>query len=163
MRKIRIIYFLYLIVITVVGCINWFSGASEPANITVFYADRQMMRLVPVSYNIETAKPQKQCDKIIEELTYDRGYNSNIRRLIPEEAVTVKVKDEVATVNIITEYFKDAEINRNYEMLIVYQLVNSVASVEGVSRVEFLIDGIRQKNFMGYIDMREVFIPDYYV
>lgn len=146
-----------------VGCINWFSGAFEPANITVFYADRQMMRLVPVSYNIETAKPQKQCDKIIEELTYDRGYNSNIRRLIPEEAVTVKVKDEVATVNITTEYFKDAEINRNYEMLIVYQLVNSVTSVEGVSRVEFLIDGIRQKNFMGFIDMREAFIPDYYV
>ena len=163
MKKIRIIYLLYLIVITVAGFLIRFYPRPEPAAITVYYVDRQMMRLVPVSYNIGHAAPDKQCERIIEELTYDRGYDSNIRRLIPKQAVSVKVKDSVATVNINTEFFQHSEKNRNFETLIIYQLVNSVASVEGVSRVEFLIDGKRQKDFMGFIDMRESFIPDYYV
>lgn len=163
MKKIRIIYLVYLIIITTVGFVIRFYPNHSPAAVTVYYVDRQMMRLVPVSYNIENSSPRKQCNRIIEELTYDRGYYSNIRRMIPEDAVSVKVKDGVATVNIRTEFFADTEKSRNFETLIVYQLVNSVASVEGVSRVEFLIDGTRQRDFMGFIDMREAFVPDYYV
>jgi len=29
--------------------------------------------------------------------------------------------------------------------------------------VRFTIDGKRQKDFKGYIDMRETFIPDYFI
>ena len=163
LKKLRIIYLFYLIVITLAGCVKEFNTVAEPANITVYYADRQMLKLVPVSYNIEPCRVEKQCRKIIEELTYDRGYNSNIRQMLPEDSVNVRIKDGIVTVNLRSEYFDKTDKNRRFEELIVYQLVNSLSSVEGVSRVEFLIDGKKEKDFFGFIDMREAFIPDYYV
>ena len=163
LKKLRIIYLFYLIVITLAGCVKEFNTVTEPANITVYYADRQMLKLVPVSYNIEPCKTENQCRRIIEELTYDRGYNSNIRQMIPEDSVNVRIKDGIVTVNLRSEYFDKTDKNRRFEELIVYQLVNSLSSVEGVSRVEFLIDGKKEKDFFGFIDMREAFIPDYYV
>lgn len=163
MKQLRIIYLFYLIVITLMGCVKGLDTVTEPANITVYFADRQMFKLVPVSYNIDSCTAEKQCRRIIEELTYDRGYNSNIRQILPEDSVNVKVDDGVVTVNIRSGCFVETDKNRKFEELIVYQLVNSLSSVDGVSRVEFLIDGKKEKNFFGFIDMREAFIPDYYV
>ena len=42
-------------------------------------------------------------------------------------------------------------------------IVNSLTSIDGIVKVKFTIDGKPQKNFKGFIDMREAFIPDYYV
>ncbi|MBQ7976801.1 MAG: GerMN domain-containing protein [Clostridia bacterium] len=163
MKKLRLIYLFYLIIITLAGCVREFSPQTEPVSITVYYADRQMMKLIPMDYTVKPSTPQKQCNRIIQELTAERVYSSNIRRMLPEGSVSVKVKDDVATVNILSEYFSGTEKVNLVENLIVFQLVNSISSVEGISRVEFLIDGEKQKDFLGFIDMREAFVPDYYV
>ena len=48
-------------------------------------------------------------------------------------------------------------------MLMVYSIVNSLTEIDGIVNVRFTIDGRVQKDFVGYLDMRETFIPDYFV
>ena len=48
-------------------------------------------------------------------------------------------------------------------MLIVYQIVNSLTSIDGIDNVRFTVDGKVKKEYAGFIDMRETFIPDYFV
>ena len=57
-----------------------------------------------------------------------------------------------------TEFYETGTLQ---EELVVSQLVNSVSSVEGISRVKFLFDGKEKKKFIGEMDMREAFVPDY--
>ena len=38
-----------------------------------------------------------------------------------------------------------------------------LTGLDGIVNVRFTIDGKRQKDFKGYIDMRETFIPDYFI
>ena len=54
-------------------------------------------------------------------------------------------------------------MNRDLEYLFVYQIVNSLTSIEGIDAVNFKIDGKIQKKFKGFVDMREVFVPDYFM
>lgn len=164
LKKFRIIYLIYLIIITVVGCAPVRRTSADLVKVNVYFADKQMMRLVPVDYYISEGSEKFKCEKILAELTRERDYDSNIRRILPhEDSVSVEVKDSVAIVDIRSEYFSEFEKVRAMENLIVYQIVNSLTTVEGVSRVEFLIDGEKKKNFFGFMDMREAFIPDYYV
>ena len=123
------------------------------------------MKLIPVDYYVSSKNVSKNADLVIDELIKGRDYNDNIRRIIPNNrrVLDVSVKNGVATVNISTEYLKDIKDGRFIEELFVYQIVNSLSTLDGIKRVKFLIDGKVQKNLFGYLDMREAYIPDYYV
>ena len=47
--------------------------------------------------------------------------------------------------------------------MMVYSIVNSLTNIDGIVNVRFTVDGERQKDFLGFVDMRETFIPDYCV
>lgn len=163
MKKFRILYLIYLIIITIVSFSSVKETSQETKQVTIYFADKQMMRLIPVDYYISADTPQDSAERIVRELVKERNYDSNIKTILPSEkkAISVKVKNEIATVNIKAAAFNNGEKGRIQEQLIVYQLVNSLSSVEGVSRVKFLIDGEIKKNFYGFIDMRDAFVPDY--
>ena len=63
-------------------------------------------------------------------------------------------KQEIADMN---------PVGRECELTTVYRSVNSLTGLDGIVNVRFTIDGKRQKDFKGYIDMRETFIPDYFI
>lgn len=165
MKKFIFIYMIYMVVITIAACTPYVNKKGDKqVKVEVYFVDKQMMRLVPTEYYISNKGPLYGCEKILEELTRERKYDSNIRRVIPsEEAVSVKIENEVATVNLQSECFANVEKLKNMENLIVYQIVNSISTVDGVSRVEFTINGEKNKEFFGFIDMRESFVPYYYV
>jgi hypothetical protein len=52
---------------------------------------------------------------------------------------------------------------RELELLTIYSIVNSLTGIEGISTVRFTINHEITKDFMGYVDMRETFIPDYFM
>lgn len=165
MRKFTALYFVFLAVITLSLIGNVKSTSQKMDKVTLYFADRQMMRLVPSDYYINAADTETEINAVIDELLQGRDYIQSIRRLLPtsKDAISAHFSGETAYIDINCEYMSFYESGRDLEELIVYQLVNSVSSVKGVSRVKFLFDGEVRKDFLYRIDMREAFVPDYYV
>ena len=65
--------------------------------------------------------------------------------------------DRIAYVDIKQELADKHPEGRDLELLTVYSIVNSLTGLDGIVNVRFTIDGKRQKDFKGYIDMRETF------
>ena len=110
---------------------------TETAEVKLYYVDAQMLRLIPVKTQIPQMSTQKMAQRIADELVEGYDDNPKIRRIIPnvKHGIKVKVLDRIAY----------------------------VTGLDGVVNVRFTIDGKRQKDFKGYIDMRETFIPDYFI
>ena len=116
---------------------------------------------VVISQNTHTEMAQRVADELVE------GYDDNpkIRRIIPnvKHGIKVKVLDRIAYVDLKQELVDKHPEGRDLELLTVYSIVNSLTGLDGIVNVRFTIDGKRQKDFKGYIDMRETFIPDYFI
>ena len=165
MKKFRIFYLIFLIIISVYQFVPIRKTDAYASKITLYFVDRQMLRLIPWESYITSSNPDMQARLVLEKLITGKDYNDSIRRILPDnpKSLTVRVKDKDAVVNINTEYFSHIERSRIHEQLIVYQLVNSLCTVEGVLRVKFTIDGEESRNFFGFMDMREAFVPDYMI
>ena len=138
---------------------------AEPFVTKVYFVDTQMMRLIPVKTSMPRTSIQKTAQYVLDALIEGHDDNPKIRRLIPNEkgCMTVCVKNEIAYVDIKSS-MKDAHPDgRELEILTVYSIVNSLAELDGIKNVRFTIDGALERDFMGYIDMRETFTPDYFV
>ena len=109
---------------------------TETAEVKLYYVDAQMLRLIPVKTQIPP----------------------NVKH-----GIKVKVLDRIAYVDIKQELADKHPEGRDLELLTVYSIVNSLTGLDGIVNVRFTIDGKRQKDFKGYIDMRETFIPDYFI
>lgn len=73
----------------------------------------------------------------------------------------VSQKDHHATVNISKKPGLGRIDDLTAEYLTIYSVVNSLTSSGDIITVDFTVGGKKQKDFYGYIDMRETFIPDY--
>lgn len=129
----------------------------------VYYVDSDMLRLVSVSTPCDGTTPQQQAEEVVKLLIEGKDHNKKIQRMIPDVkgCISVKVLSNTAYVDIKgKELFPDGRVA---EELVVYQIVNSLTSIDGIVKVKFTFDGREEKVFKGFIDMRETFIPDYYV
>lgn len=142
-----------------------FNSRQTMVGVKLYFVDSQMLRLLPVEIYISDTNPQKKAQTVLNELIRGRDDNPKIRRTIPDihGCMTVKVKNETAYVNISKKMAKAHPDGRELELLTIYSIVNSLTGIEGISTVRFTVDNEITKDFMGYIDMRETFIPDYFI
>lgn len=138
---------------------------TEMTEAKVYFVDAEMMRLIPVKTTIPKANAERMAQKVLDELILGHDDNPKIRRLIPkiENCMSVKVVDEIAYVDFKKEMTDSHPDGRDLELLTVYSIVNSLTGIDGVESVRFTIDGKVQKDFKGHLDMRETFIPDYFI
>lgn len=131
----------------------------------LYMVDSEMMRLLPVRIKIPEYDTQRMAQYLLDELVEGRDDNPKIRRLIPKISgcLTATLDESNITVNISSEVQKKHPEGRDLEVLTVYQIVNTLTCLDGVKTVRFTIDGKVQRDFMGYLDMRETFVPDYFV
>lgn len=163
----KIIYILYFTYIFVISCttIQAISNEKPIMGTEIYYIDGDMLRLISVDFEKSEFNTKRQAEALIYELIEGRDRNPKIKRMIPKirNCLTVSIKDNIAYVNISGDSIKEFPDGRISENLIVYQIVNSLTSIRGIDAVRFTIDGKSQKDFKGFIDMRETFIPDYYI
>ncbi|MCC8160781.1 MAG: GerMN domain-containing protein [Oscillospiraceae bacterium] len=141
-------------------------GKETPTTeVKLYFVDAEMLRLIPVNAYIPQTNTEKMAQCVLDELIEGRDDNPKIRRLIPKQrrCMTVEVRDSIAYVDIKSEMVDAQPDGRNLELLTVYSVVNSLTGLAGIENVRFTVEGKVQKDFKGYIDMRETFIPDYYV
>ena len=131
----------------------------------IYYIDHSMLRLIPVKFEAGKTTTEGACKKVVEELIEGQDYNKRILRIIPDipGCITVNVKRNTAIVNLKKDFILNLSDNKNHELLCIYSIVNSLTSIEGIDNVKFIFDGKEKKIYIGGIDMRETFIPDYYI
>lgn len=143
------------------------SSREQPETIEVklYFVDAGIMRLIPISARICKTDTEHEAKSVLNALISGRDDNPKIRRLIPDikKCMSVRVNGSTAYVNITQKMIDAHPDGRELEILTVYQIVNSLTSIDGITNVRFKINSQTQKNFMGYLDMRETFIPDYFV
>jgi spore germination protein GerM len=133
--------------------------------VKLYFVDSEMLRLLPVEIYISDTTPQKKAQAVLDELIRGRDDNPKIRRTIPniKNGMTVKVENNTAYVDISKKMVETHPEGRELELLTIYSIVNSLTGIEGISTVRFTINHEIAKDFMGYVDMRETFIPDYFM
>lgn len=128
----------------------------------IYFVDKKLHRLIPTEF--ECAKtPEKSAQKVIGQIICGWDKNPEILRIFPNDnsLISVSVSKNTATVNLSGKLSDYIIKNKEEETLAVYQLVNSLTSIDGIDYVQFTIDGERKKKFVGFLDMREIFKPDY--
>ncbi len=166
MRRMTVLAVLLVLFAVAVGSKTSLQTAKTGnPNAELYFVDSAMLRLVTEDFQVGHVSRQKAAEKVLEELIRGRDENPKILRLIPniKKGMTVKVKNNVATVNLTPEFVEAHSAERQHELLTVYAIVNSLTSIDGITNVKFTIDGKVEKRFKGFIDMRETFIPDYYI
>ncbi|MBO5060355.1 MAG: GerMN domain-containing protein [Clostridia bacterium] len=128
----------------------------------IYYTDRLLHRLIPVDFP-QNGSSQRIADKMVQAILLGKDENEEILRIIPniEKGIKVRVKGDTAYVNLSGELTERITKNPDTEQLAVYQIVNSLTSISGINRVCFTIDGKTQEDFLGFLNMREIFTPNY--
>ena len=160
-------YFTYFLIFALtIAAVAQGRGAHVPVTETrLYFVDAEMLRLVPVKTSIPEGTTERMAQRVLDELVEGRDKNYKIRRIIPKIKGGLKASVDGSTVCVdISRAVADKHPEgRDLEVLTIYQIVNSLTELDGVKTVRFTIDGVTQRDFMGYIDMRETFVPDYFV
>ena len=129
------------------------------ADTELYFVDARLNRLLPYTDSIIDAEPEDMAQDALNKLVAGRDGSDSIRRIIPniKDSLSVRVKDNVAYVDISSDIKKEMHYSRDIEKLFVYQIVNTVASIKGIRFVRFTIDGAIHKDFLGFYDMRDVY------
>ena len=165
MKKAVLIPGILAAVIAISGNVSPEKKAAKKLDAQIYYVDSSMLRLIPMDFDIGYTTETKAAQKVLDKLIDGEDHNRRILRLIPGEkkCMSVKVEKSTAYVNLKESFTENIPENKNQEILMLYSIVNSLTSIDGIDTVKFLFDGKEQKVTIGGIDMREVFIPDYYI
>ena len=162
----KILASLLIIIISVVLCGGVLIKRDiKNVDAKIYYIDHSMLRLVPININLGKISKERAAKLMVKKLIEGEDNNSKILRVIPNEenCMSVEVKDKTALVNFEDSFKKNKPMNKTHGILMIYSIVNSLTSIEGIDTVKFLVDGKAEKNFILGLDLREVFIPDYYM
>lgn len=164
-ETLRYVLFFSILILALSAIIAAGSVRIPTQEIKLYFVDAQIMCLMPVKTTIPAMTTEKTAQRVLDELIEGRDENPKIRRLIPKikRCMTVRVKDNTAYVDIKRTLIEAHPEGRDLEILTVYSIVNSLTDLDGITTVRFTIDGKAEKSFMGYLDMRETFVPDFFV
>ena len=162
MKKILLFFIIFS---TALFTVSGYTNKNDTMKVELYYVDSSMLRLIPSDYTANTSNKNKAAKTVISELIRGRDNNTKILRLIPDlkDGLSVKVKGTTAYVNMSREFVDLHSNSRLHEQLTIYSIVNSLTSIDGIVTVKFTIDNKQTKDFKGFVDMRETFIPDYYI
>ncbi|MGE5396493.1 MAG: GerMN domain-containing protein [Chitinophagales bacterium] len=135
--------------------------ASITKRVTLYFADKQVRYLVPETRTI-TAASSKIPANVVKELINGPRVSDTITTIPPETRVlSVSVVNGVAKANFSKELITRHRGGQTAEKLTVYSIVDSLAKLPGINRVQFLVEGKTVISPLGDIDLSSPIRPDY--
>lgn len=158
MRKIS---FIILIFMLLSSC----AKEEKKTDVKIYYIDHELFMLVGMPDSVEGENVSEQAECILDKLVAGQDFNRKIKRQIPKKygLMTVTIENSCAVVDLSEEFIRLHEDGRIAERFTVYQIVNSLTSIDGINSVRFTIAGNIKKDFKGFLDMRETFFPKPFV
>lgn len=164
MKKICFI-FVILIFVQIMSVNSEHSENKEDISIKIYYIDHSMLRLIPIEYEIGNVTKKEAVNIVSKKIVNGLDSNKKIMRIIPKDnkGIKVKVENNTAYVDLRDSVIKEITKNKTHNILAIYQIVNSLTSIDGIDNVKFTFDGKVTKGNIPRIDMREAIFPDYYI
>lgn len=139
-------------------------GSSVP----LYLADKDSDLLLEVSRSMEQEKTWSAYLRVLEIIKGPlAGDPANARPIMlygvsAQDILSVEVYEDIAYVNL-SQNFKDAyaEVSSKTEMQLIYAIVNTVTSMDGINKVQFLIEGKQTEKFAGYLCLSDPFLKNY--
>ena len=132
----------------------------KPAEVEVslYYGDENIANL---SAEKRTFKNDSSLAKAVVQAIIDGPHNENLCILIPSdtEIISVSVSGDLCTINLNDE-FTNFTGGTSMENLAIYSIVNSLCSIEGISKVKIDIEGNKNAMFGGHYSLEDAFTKD---
>ncbi|MGB9860069.1 MAG: GerMN domain-containing protein [Moorellaceae bacterium] len=136
--------------------------APAKAKITLYFADRQAMFLVPEEREVVLGKDDTLEAVVIRELI--KGpQKEGLARTLPEgtRLLGVKVVEGVAYVDFSREFKTKHWGGSAGESMTLYSVVNSLGKLPGIKKVQFLLEGQKEESILGHADTTEPIAPNW--
>ncbi len=129
--------------------------------VTLYFGDKEAMYLIPEER--EVARGGKPIEQVIVEELIKGPRNPELSRTIPPQARlrSIRVENGVAYVDFSKEIQTRHWGGSAGEAMTIYSVVNSLAGVSGIEKVQFLVEGKKQESLVGHADTTEPIAPNW--
>jgi spore germination protein GerM len=129
--------------------------------VTLYFSDKEATYLVPIEKEITKGTETLESAIIAELIKGPQG--ANVSRTIPEgtKLLSVSVVNGVAYVNFSKEFKTKHGGGSAGETMTIYSVVNSLANLPGIQKVQFLLEGVKLESILGHNDTSIPFTPDW--
>ncbi len=120
--------------------------SGETKTITLYFSDSQAMYVVAEEREVSLAKGASPEEKAVIELMAGPR-TDELWNAIPEgtKLLSVSTKNGVCTINFSKEFVENSPGGTASERMAIYSVVNTLTGIEGVQKVQFLIEGKKQE------------------
>jgi len=127
---------------------------TDTAVATLYFADENAISLVPEAREIELKEGEKLEKAVAEELLKGPKHNG-LYPVLPQgiKVLSAETKDGICFLNLSAEFSAEG-MGSSLEVLAVYSVVNTLCQVEGVDKVQILIEGKKSDEF-GHLSLGE--------
>lgn len=135
--------------------------AQTSEKITLYFGDGQTMYLVPEER--EAARKDETLEEVIVWELIKGPRKAGLTRTIPGGArlLSVSVVEGVAYVNFSGEFKTKHWGGSAGENMTIFSVVNSLAKLPGIKKVQFLLEGEKQESILGHADTSVPIAPDW--
>ncbi len=142
------------------GCL----GSSAP----VYFEDENSDLLLEVSRSMEQGQIWSARARLLELMRGpQKGDSESVEAVMPTgsseaDILAVNVDNDTAYINL-SENFKNAckGLSERSEMLLVFAMVNTVTALDGISKVQFLVEGKQVDTLAGHLCLSDPFLKNY--
>lgn len=129
--------------------------------VTLYFSDDQAEYLVAEEREVTVTAPETLAEVIVNELI--KGSNSGLGQTMPDETklLTLKVEEGIAYVDFSCEFQENHWGGTAGESMTVYSLVNSLAKLDGIDKVQFLLEGEIKEEILGHMYYAEPIEPNW--
>lgn len=129
--------------------------------IVLYFGDKQSTRLVAEERQV--TKGDKSLEALIIEELIKGPRKPDLVRTVPAQTrlISVNVVDGVAFVNFSREFQTKHWGGTTGERMTLYSIINSLARLPGIDKVQFLLEGEKQEAILGHADTTKPLAPDW--
>ncbi|KXL53028.1 sporulation and spore germination [Anaerotignum neopropionicum] len=134
---------------------------TEYAILKLYFSNSDASDLIVEDRVVEVNANQPKERTILEQLIAGPKEEGHFATIPPETKImdVTTTSDGVCYVNLSQEFVTKHNGGSAGELLTIYSIVNSLAEMENVGKVQFLIEGEKVEAFKGHVDFSTPFVP----
>jgi spore germination protein GerM len=131
----------------------------DPVKVVLYFTDEDGLHLVPEERNV--SKGGQTLEEVIVRELIKGPEEAGHHRTIPEEAklLSVSVVDSIAYVNFSKEFATKHWGGSTGETHTLMSVTNSLCELEGIDKVQFLLEGDKMETLAGHWDISQPLEP----
>jgi germination protein M len=134
---------------------------TQTVRLTLYFGDRQALHLIPEERDVQV-KGQATAAAVVGELIKGPA-GSNLVRTVPPEAAlrSIRINQGVCYADFSREFQSKHEGGSTGEIFTLMSITDSLATLPGIDKVQFLLEGQVKDSILGNTDTSQPLAPDW--